>query len=472
VVGSNGQVPKEVLDAAFLPASVAVVGVPRSQKLGKLFFDAQKDPGFSGPVYPINPNADEIDGVKAYPTIAAVGEKVDYAIICTHPDTVPDAIRDCAAAGVKAAAVFSSGFSELGEEDGDRRAEALAAAIAETGVRVIGPNCMGVYSPEVGLAISPGMPGRLGDVAFVAQSGSLTTMFAQEAIKAGFATSKAVSMGNQMDLHAADFVAYLADDPQTKVITTYIEGPRDGRAFFEALRYAGERKPVVLWKAGRTAGGARAAASHTGALRGERAVWDGLARQTGAVTARSLDEVVDRTVALRMRPVLTGKRMLVVTGPGGPSVSAVDALEDAGLVLATLAEETIAAMKGMIAAYGTSPRNPVDVGMTMMFGPEVMLDIAEAAASDPGVDGVLLIGMPLVGEGAIPFVESAAARRDRIGKPLAAISFGQVPDPAAVARAGELGIGVFLTAERAMQAMAAAGAYVEHRVAEGLPPEW
>lgn len=471
-MGLNGADGREALDAAFLPKSVAVVGVPRSQKLGKLFFDAQKDPGFRGPVYPINPNADEIDGVKAYPTVSAVGEPVDYAIICTHPDGVPDVLRDCAAAGVKTAAIFSSGFGELGEEEGDRRNEVLLAAVAETGVRVIGPNCMGVYSPEVGLAISPNMPARLGDVAFVSQSGSLTTMFATEAIKAGFATSKAVSMGNQMDLGAADFIHYLADDDQTKVITTYIEGPRDGRAFFEAVRYAGERKPVVLWKAGRTAGGAKAAASHTGALRGERAVWDGLARQTGAVPVRSLDEVVDRTVALRMRPVLTGRRMLVVTGPGGPSVSAVDALEDAGLTLAVLAESTIDRMREMIAAYGTSPRNPVDVGMTMMFGPEVMLDIAEAAATDPGVDGVLLIGMPLVGPGALDFLQSAATRRDRIGKPMAAISFGQIPDAEAMARAGELGIGVFLTAERAVQAMAAAGAYVEFRTGSGLAASW
>ncbi|HJN93364.1 MAG TPA: CoA-binding protein, partial [Dehalococcoidia bacterium] len=387
----------------------------------------------------------------------------DLAIIVTPPGAAAEVVADCGRAGVRAAALFTAGFGELGSEEGDRRERELVAAAESAGVRLIGPNCMGVYSPSVGLASFTDLPMETGDVGFISQSGSLTNFFARESMARGFAVSKAVSVGNQLDLDAADFLTYLAGDDATRVICMYVEGPPDSRALFEALRAATQRKPVVLWKSGRTEGGSRAARSHTGALAGSYAIWQAMIRQTGTIEARTIQEMVDLVVALRMQPRPRGDRLGVVTGPGGPSISAVDAAEEAGLRLATLDASTIEQLAGAISAVGTSPKNPVDVGL-ILYGPmDIYGEVTAIAGGDPNVDGAIVLGGSSTGPEGEAFLSLMRGARDGFRKPLAQVTL-RPPVDAQLAKAyGEVGVGLFPTAERAVQAYAGVSAYEAFR---------
>jgi acyl-CoA synthetase (NDP forming) len=454
----------DVIHQFFEPRSVVVVGVPRGQGLGRRFLEALQTPGFHGDVYAVNPNAEEILGVRCYPSVSAIGKPIDLAIVVTPPAAAAAVIEDCGRAGVRAAVMFVSGFDELHTEEGDARAAALMAAGTEGGVRMVGPNCMGVYAPAVGLGPFPRMPTETGDTAFISQSGSLMSMFARESTTRGLPASKAVSVGNQLDLQAADFLRYLGEDDATNVVAMYVEGARDGRGFFEALRATAARKPVVLWKAGRTAGGARAARSHTGALTGTRELWTAVARQTGAITAYNSEQLIDLVVALHMRPFPTGRHLAVVTGPGGPSISAVDALEEAGLQLAELAPETIDRLRGEINAVGTSPRNPVDLGMG---GTRETFDrSARIAGADPGVDGVVIIGGG-GGEDGQQFAEAMIDAQREAGTPFAVAS--AQPEPELLCTYADAGIGVFPTADRAVTAIAGVVGYAAFRRDIGAP---
>lgn len=457
-----------VMRQFFEPRSVAVVGVPRGQGLGRRFLEALQSPGFTGDVYAVNPSADEILGVRCYPSVSAIveatGKPVDLAIVVTPPSAAAAVVADLGGAGTPAAIMFVSGFDELHTPEGDARAEELLAAARAGNVRLVGPNCMGVYAPAVGLGPAPNMSAEVGDTAFVSQSGSLMAMLSRASLDRGFPASKAVSVGNQLDLQAADFLSYLRDDDATEVIAMYVEGARDGRQFFEALRATAARKPVLLWKAGRTEGGARATRSHTGALSGSRVIWETVARQTGAITAHNAEELVDLVVALHMRPLPAGGRIAVVTGPGGPSISAVDALEEAGLTLATLAPETIDRLRVVINPVGTSPHNPVDLGLGGTR--ETFEECARIAGADPNVDAVVIIGGGRNEEGAAWADSLIAAQRDA-GTPFAVAS--PAPTPELLRTYADAGIGVFPTADRGVAAIAGATAYAAFR-REIAPP--
>jgi len=457
-----------VMQQIFEPRSVAVVGVPRGQGLGRRFLEALQSPGFKGAIYAVNPNATAILGVTCYPSVSAIveatGQPVDLAIVVTPPGAAAAVVEDCARAGVPAAVMFVSGFDELHTPEGDARAAELLAAARAGNVRMIGPNCMGVYAPAVGLGPNPDMASEVGDTAFVSQSGSLMAMMSRTSLDRGFPASKAVSVGNQLDLQAADFLRYLGDDDATEVVAMYVEGARDGRQFFEALRSTAARKPVVLWKAGRTEGGARAAHSHTGALSGSRAIWQAVARQAGAVTAHNAEELVDFVVALHIRPQPAGTRIAVVTGPGGPSISAVDALEEAGLRLAELTPETIDRLREVINPVGTSPNNPVDLGMGGTR--ESFEASARIAGADPNVDAVVVIGGGRGDEGRA-WADSMIAAQRETGTPFA-IASAQL-EPALLRSYADAGIGVFPTADRAVTAIAGAAGYAAFRRDIGRP---
>ena len=451
----------EALERIFAPQSVAIVGVPRGRKTGRMLMEGLMKPGFKGALYPINPNADEILGLKAYPSVSAIGKPVDLAIVVTPPDAVPAVLEECGRAGVAGAVVFPSGFDELGTAEGEARSVRLLAAAREAGVRLIGPNCMGLYVPARGLATGPGSSPNVGDVSFLSQSGSMLSFFAREGAQRGFAFSKGVSMGNQLDLTAADFVRYLADDDDTNIIGMYLEGARDGRALFEALRYAGARKPVVLWKSGRTDGGSRAVRSHTGALAGSHAVWEAMARQSGVMTARNVGDLADTVVALRMHPRPAGRGLAVITGPGGPAMSAVDAAEEAGLRLATLRDDTIERLRPELAPVGTSPRNPVDIGLQPYGAMDVYTRTLEIVCADPAVDGVVIIAGHPEGEEGDRFLDMLMAVKERAGKPVAFATLQVIDDPATLARYVEGGVGLFPTADRAVRAFATLAAHHE-----------
>jgi acetyltransferase len=331
-------------------------------------------------------------GVRAYPSIRELPKRPDLAVLTLPAEPAIEVVRQCAAAGVPGVAMFTAGFNELGTPEGDQRAEELLDA-AGGKTRIIGPNGMGVYNPARGVAMFGGMPAKVGGVGLISQSGSLVQFLVRAVAGRGLGFSKAISMGNQLDLNAADYLEYFAEDPATTVIGAYIEGVPDGRRFQAALRKAAAAKPVVIWKAGRVPAGAKAAQSHTGQLAGSYAVWQGLARQAGAVLVREADELVDMVAAasaIAGRP--TGRRIVIVTGPGGPAVSASDACEEVGLTLARLGGETKARLRELVAAAGTSVGNPIDVGMVLVGATEVYGRCLNLALGDSQVDAAVVIG--------------------------------------------------------------------------------
>jgi acyl-CoA synthetase (NDP forming) len=439
--------------ALFEPESVAVVGVPREPRPGQLFLQALLDPGYGGRIYPVNPNADEILGLRCYPSVTSLPEAVDLAIIVVPTAHAASVVRECAEKGVKAAIVFTAGFSELGTEEGRERAAELMAAARDGRPRMVGPNCMGVYVPKTGLGTFPGLPSEQGPIAFVSQSGSLSNRMAWTGSERGLAFSKVISVGNQADLEISDFLEYLAEDPETEIISAYIEGARDGRRLWRALRAAGQRKHLVVWKVGRTQSGARAASSHTGSLAGEAAIWAGLLRQAGAIQVRDMDELFDIIVALRHIGRPRGRRMAIVTGPGGPAVSAADACEEAGLVLAELSESTKQRLGRFVPSAGTSVRNPVDVGLQLGRAAELYLRSLEATAADPGVDAVVVIGGSSQAGDWEAHLDAMGALAREAAKPVLHVSFGPSNpqlDRALAAR----GLASFASAEKALQTYA------------------
>lgn len=432
------------------PRSVAVVGVSRQGKQGAVFLQGLLNPGFKGQVYVVNPSADEVMGVKAYPSIAALPETPDLAVLTLPAEPAIAVVADCAARGVPGVALFTAGFNELATAEGDERARRLLAAAG--GTRLIGPNGMGVYNPRRGIAMFPAMPSTAGGVGLISQSGSLTQMLVRAVAAKGLGFSKAVSMGNQLDLNAADYLEFLAADPETTTIAAYIEGVPDGGRFQEALRTAAASKPVVIWKAGRVAAGARAARSHTGQLAGSYAVWQGMARQSGAILVREADELVDTVsaAAALARTTGLGRRIAIVTGPGGPAVSASDACEEAGLELAEFSERTLGQLRVVVAAAGTSVRNPVDVGMVIQGAAEIYGPCLRAVLADDGVDAAVVIGGSRIDiEG---FGQMLADARRTTGKPVLYVLGDETgPSPMATFLA-EAGVATAPSAERCLRA--------------------
>jgi len=327
-------------------------------------------------------------------------------------------------------------------------------AAARSGrLRLVGPNCMGAYVPKTGLGSFPAMPSEQGPIAFVSQSGSLSNGLVWGGAERGLAFSKVISVGNQADLEISDFLEYLAEDPETEIIATYIEGARDGRRLWHALAEAARRKHLVVWKVGRTRSGARAASSHTGSLAGEAEVWSGLLRQAGALQVGDLEELLDTLVALRYLGRPSGRRLAIVAGPGGPAVSAADACEEAGLELAELSPETQARLREVTGSTGTSVRNPVDIGLVLGGVTEMYRAAVEATIGDAGVDAVVVIGGAARGQGWQDHIEGMARLARAAAKPILQVSFGP-GDPTLDRALAQEGIPSFRSAERALRAYA------------------
>lgn len=431
---------------------MAVVGVSRSGKQGAVFVQGLQDPGFKGDVFIVHPSADEIMGVKAYPSVAALPKRPDLAVLVLPAEPAIAVVRELTEAGVPGAALFTAGFNELGNDEGNERARRLLDAAAGR-TRLIGPNGMGVYNPRRGIAMFGGMPAHAGGVGLISQSGSLTQFLVRAAALRGLGFSKAVSMGNQLDLSAADFLEYFADDPETTVIGAYVEGVPDGVRFARALRRAAAAKPVVIWKAGRVAAGARAAQSHTGQLAGDYAIWQGLARQAGAILVREADELVDTlAAAAALAGKRPGRRFAIVTGPGGPAVSASDACEEAGLMLAALAAGTTRRLAELVAHAGTSIRNPVDVGMVLVGASETYGRCLRIVLADEGVDAALVIGGDRLDPEA--FARMMVEASQAAGKPVIHALTGDFGPPTTAEHLTANGIAHAPSAERALRAYA------------------
>jgi acyl-CoA synthetase (NDP forming) len=379
------------LDTMFYPKSVAIVGASSNPLSwgGTSFLKRLLKLGFEGSLYPVNPKDTEIQGLKAYPDVRSLPETPDLVIIAIPALAVPQVLKDCVASGVKNVHIFTSGFAETGLEEGRILDDEITEIIQGGGLRVVGPNCMGLYVPGSKLAYFGSEPLGSGPVAFLSQSGGHTEMLTEYAQNLGVYFSKAISFGNARGLQAIDFLEYLAQDPATSIITMYLEGIKDGNRFTRLIRSINRTKPVIIWKSGLTESGSRAVASHTGSLAGEERVWDAFFAQTGAVRAGSLEEIVDVAMMfLYLKPAF-GKRTLLVGGGGGNSVAMADICNREGLEIPHLAEETRRELNTFISIAGNSARNPLDV-WPLQENVELLRRALELAVADPVIDLVIL----------------------------------------------------------------------------------
>jgi acyl-CoA synthetase (NDP forming) len=383
---------KNQLDKVFYPESVAVVGASeRLDSAGTLLLRSLVDMGFSGPLYPVNPRHDELLGLACYPSISAIGKPPDMVILSVPPVAAPGVIAECVAAGVAICVVNTAGFSETGTSEGVVYEQRVLEAIEGSSLRLVGPNCMGIYSSGGRLALFGGMRPEEGRVSFISQSGSLASMLYLVGAERGITFSKMASSGNELDLNCADFLEYFAEDPETEIIVAYLEQVRDPRRFLDtAVRIKG-KKPLLVWKAGLTEDGRRAASSHTGAIAGSSEIWEAVVRQAGLVVIDDLADTVDTLSAFYHLQRPRGRRVCVISPPGGVAVNSADAAERNGLLMPTLCPDTVRRLARVLPNVGTSFSNPVDMGFGAVV-PGNMGKVIEIAASDPEVDILLVVG--------------------------------------------------------------------------------
>lgn len=349
-------------NALFRPATIAVAGVSaRNAGQGNKFIQRLRAAGYAGKIYPIHPTESELEGLPAYPCLADTPEPIDYAFIAVPAEAVPPLL---ASAGhrVRYAQVMSSGFGEGGRGGGLR--QTLLEAVRQGGMRLLGPNCMGIYSPSGRVTFTDGRMGDIGTVGVLSQSGGLSIDIVRNGEYRGLRFSGVVSLGNCLDVDPADLLQYYLEDPGTRVIGAYIEEIRNGRRFFDLLRRAQARKPVVLLKGGRTGQGQRAAASHTGSLASNDQVWRALAAQTGSLLVDTMEDFIDALVALeheRDYALAFDGRVLLFGNGGGASVLAADALGRAGVDVPQLQAGTIVALQRLGIPPGAGLENPLDV---------------------------------------------------------------------------------------------------------------
>lgn len=380
------------LDSLFHPKSVAVLGATnRPHAIGNLVMHNLLHGGFDGPVMPVNPKRQAVCGVLTYPNVESLPVVPDMAVICTPPATVPMLVDKLGERGTRAITVLTAGLGAKGENGRTLKQEMMAAA-RHHGVRILGSNCLGLLVPGAGLNASfshiDALPGK---IAFVSQSGALGTAVIDWAGAHDIGFSHFVSLGDADDIDFGDLLDYLASDATARAILLYIESVRDARKFLSAARAAARNKPVLVVKSGRVAEGAKAAASHTGALAGSDDVYDAAFRRAGMLRVNDIDELFDAVETLaRMQP-LKGDRLAILTNGGGPGVMATDALIDRGGHLATLSEETIAALDAVLPT-SWSHGNPVDI-----IGdapPERFAEATRILLKDPGVDALLVMHVP------------------------------------------------------------------------------
>lgn len=384
------EAPAPTLDFVFHPRSIAIAGVSAKEGMafgGSGFVSSLQEIGFPGPIFLIHPTAPAIRGIKCYPSLLDIPDDVDYVISSVNARHVPQLLEDCIARNVKVLHLFTAGFTETGDIERAKMEQAVVARAREAGIRLIGPNCMGLYVPESRLAMMNGQIPEPGPVGMVSQSGMNAGEFVRYALPRGLRFSKVISFGNGADLKAADFFDYLADDLGTEIIAAYLEGIQDGPRLSQAIRRAGAVKPLAILKSGRTEAGSRAANSHTASLAGSLQVFDGLCRQAGAIRVESLEALIDVTVAFRFVKRLAGPNIVVVGGGGGASVLAADDLAAAGLSVPPLLPETQAELARVTHEAGTSIRNPIDT--TSLWEEKGFASTLMPAATAPNIDAVL-----------------------------------------------------------------------------------
>jgi acetyltransferase len=413
---------RQSLDVIFRPETVALIGVTdKAGSIGRTVMRNLIRSPFGGTVYPVNPNGQNVLGIKTYPSVCGVPEQVDLAVIVSPAPTVPGIIRECAEAGVEGAIVISAGFKETGEEGAELERQVLEEA-RRGRVRIIGPNCLGVMSPVTGInATFAGNMALPGNVAFLSQSGALCTAILDWSTKENVGFSHFVSVGSMLDVGWGDLIYYLGDDPKTKSIVIYMESIGDARSFLSSAREVALTKPVIVMRAGRTEAAGKAAASHTGSLAGSDEVLDAAFRRSGVVRVDSISDLFYMAEVLAKQPRPRGPKLTIVTNAGGPGVLATDALVTGGGELARLSPETVENLNAFLPPPW-SYDNPVDV--LGDAGPERYEKAVEISAKDPESRGLLIILTPQDMADPIATAEKLARYAKMRGKPVLASWMG------------------------------------------------
>lgn len=380
----------KVLNLFFQPKTIAVFGASESiYSYGTRFIQAQLDFGYKGKIYAINHKGEKTLGLKIYRSLDEIKDNIDLAFITIPARFILDTLNQCMAKNIKAVVAFTAGFSETGAQGRELEKEVIKTI--EGKLRLIGPNCFGPYCPSGGITVVTGgeFAKESGPVALIAQSGQLSECIIARAQGEGIRYSKFASYGNAIDVNEADLIDFLMDDKDTKIITQYLEGVRDGRRFFDIARRNAGKKPHIIWKVGLTQMGASASSSHTGSLAGTGATWDAFFRQTGAVQVSNLDEMTDATVAFNHLPKGCGLRVGYISGGGAGTVLGADACDNAGMEMPSFAKQTEKKLAELLPGVGLSFRNPVDVGNPHP-PKELLYDLLATMSADKNVDVVVV----------------------------------------------------------------------------------
>ena len=448
------------LDRAFNPRCVVVVG--DKQESGFRWLRSQSP--FKGKLYSVQVAPEEIKGIEAlgvknYSSLLDIPDPVDLVIVAVPRAVALRVLEDCITKEVAAAHFYTAGFFETDTEEGIRLERLLTERAEQANFHLIGPNCIGVFSPGAGIRQTVEQySGVAGSVGFIAQSGTHANVFAHEAHLQGVDVNKSVSFGNGIVLESTAFLEYFGQDPEIKAIGMYLEGVKKGRRFFDVLREVAAQKPVVMWKGGRTEEGGRAIASHTGSLAVPQAIWDTVVRQCGAIKVLSIEELIDTVKALLYLPPVRGDKVGITGGSGGQSVSIADVFAEAGLKIPLLTRESYDELSTFFTLIGGAYRNPIDTGNPNR---REMRRILEILGRDANVDNLVLSvnAHSGISEQLETHISSLVDIRKRTAKPVMAIlSYSFLP--AEVKRAGDIirklqkgGIPAFITLERGARAL-------------------
>lgn len=463
-VASERRAAPRDLEAFFAPGAIAVVGASRRpDSVGHAIVRNLIQGGYTGVIYPVNPKARGILGLRCAPTLSAIDDQVDLAVVVTPADTVEAVLREGAARGIRHFLVISAGFKEAGPE-GAARERRLAELARAQGLAVIGPNCLGIINTAAQVRMNATfaahmpMPGALG---LVSQSGALCTALLDYAKGHGIGFSRFVSFGNKSDVTEIELLRSLAGDPATRVILMYVEDLSAGGEFIDVcnhITHAERPKPILAIKTGRTSEGARAAASHTGSLAGSDEVYDAIFRQAGVIRVESVGELFDCAEAFIDPQLPRGRRTAIVTNAGGPGIMATDACVRSGLTLARFAEATTKSLRFQLPATA-NVRNPVDV--IGDAGPERYRAALDAVSADDGVDQVVVIFTPQAMSNVLSVTDVIVETRSFCGKPIVGCLMGLADVAPGVARLKQAGVPTFAFPENALRALAAKCRFAE-----------
>ena len=477
----------EQIDVFFNAKSIAVVGASKTEgKVGQIIFknlvDNRRRGIYKGDLYPVNPNDDSILGYRCYPTLEKVLGEVELIIVAVPANAVPEVMKDAQGKGVKAAAIITSGFSEVGNIELE---EEVKQVITKAGIRVLGPNCLGVYDAYTGIdmlflpetktlmnrnvVIATPRP-TPGGIAVVTQSGAFGAAAIDSLAGQEMGLSKLISFGNKMDLTERDILLYLLHDERTKVILLYIEGISDGRRFMDAARMVTRHKPVIALKAGKTQAGARAALSHTGSVAGSDKIYDGVFKEVGILRARNMENFFDLAKALALQPTARGNSIAIITDAGGPGIMASDECESLGLNVRRFSEETEAKFTRLI-QEGEIPsfaaiHNPVD--LTGVVTSRMYELSTEILLEDPEVDGVIVLGLHHTPRLTEDFTDKIAQLMKNHEKPIVACDIGETEMANYIrSRFNKLGIPAYSSPEDAAYAMSGLVEYGTYLIKRG-----